>query len=86
MRNFDFSKMWHVLAVIGFALGSIFILNMIFDMEYSNQGSLDVVTGALVETFILTVFFEYLNARQQRRTEAHLQDHLRKVERIIKEK
>jgi hypothetical protein len=85
MSKFDFSKVWHVLAVIAFALTSIFILNMIFNIEYTNEGSLDVITGALVETFILTVFFEYLNARQQRRTEDHLQNHLRAVEKLIKD-
>lgn len=53
-------------------------------MTYSNEGSYDVITGAFVETFILAVFFEYFNSRQQKKFKDHLQEHLRKVEEMIK--
>lgn len=78
------SKPWHILALIAFALTCIYIVNVITGMTYSNEGSFDVITGAFVETFILAVFFEYFNSRQQKKTEKHLQDHLRKVEEMIK--
>jgi hypothetical protein len=78
------SKPWHILALIAFALTCIYIVNVVTGMTYSNEGSFDVVTGAFVETFILAVFFEYFNSRQQKKTEKHLQDHLRKVEEMIK--
>lgn len=86
MNNFDFSKRWHVVVTIIFAISCIWFLNVYLGMTYSNEGSWDVVTGAFVETFILTVFFEYFNSRQMKNTEKHLQEHLRKVERLIERK
>lgn len=77
-------KRWHVVALIAFALTSIFVTNLITGMTYSNEGSFDVITGAFVETFILAVFFEYFNAKHQKEIEKHLQNHLRHVEEMIK--
>jgi hypothetical protein len=78
-------KIWHLLGIILFALTCILIVNQVTGLTYEENGSYDIITGAFVETFILTVFFEFFNSRNQKKVQEHLQDHLRHVEKLIKE-
>ncbi len=78
-------KIWHLLGIILFALTCICIVNFATGLTYTEKGSYDIITGAFVETFILTVFFEFFNSRNQKKVQKHLQEHLRHVEKLIKE-
>jgi len=53
-------------SIIG-ALAGIFALNYFLNMTYTSEGSWDIVSGALVETFVLTCFYQYFEARQTKR-------------------
>ena len=80
------NKKIFVFATIIFALFCIWILNFYLKMEYSNHGSFDIVVGAFVEVFILTVFFHYIEARNEKKMEQRLQNHLDKIEQLINKK
>ena len=51
-----------IFSIIG-ALAAIFLLNRLLGMTYSSEGSWDIVTGAFVETFVLTCFYQFFQAR-----------------------
>lgn len=84
LKNLKMQRPLVAFAFVFFAITCILIWTDLMNIRYTNEGSLDIVTGAFVEVFILTVFFEFINARQQKNFEKHLQAHLRKIEELIK--
>lgn len=68
------------------AIICIYIANRFLGMTYDTEGSFDILTGAFVEVLILSAYFEFINARGQKNMESHLQNHLRHIEQLIKQK
>lgn len=77
-------KIFVVITIVG-ALAAIFLVNRFLGITYDNRGSFDVITGALVETFILTVFFQYAQAQQQKQTDKAMQLHFQQIERMLRD-
>jgi hypothetical protein len=80
------NKKVFVAGTILFALFAIWVVNRTTGMTYDARGSFDIITGALVETFVLTVFFQYFGAKSERKMEDRLQKHLDKIEQLEKER
>jgi hypothetical protein len=62
------------------AIVAIALLNYFLGITYSKDGSFDIITGAFVEVFILTVFFEYAAARTRHKQDRQMEAHLKKIE------
>jgi hypothetical protein len=62
------------------ALVAIVLLNYYLNMTYSSKGSFDIIIGAFVEVFILTVFFEYASAKDRKKQDLKNKQHMQKIE------
>jgi hypothetical protein len=79
------SRISFLILTIAGALTAIFIMNWYLDMQYSNEGSFDIITGAFVEVFILTVFFEYASARDRKANEDKTEKQLNQIISAVRE-
>lgn len=64
--------------------GLIFITNNLYNITYKHEGSFDIITGALVEIFLFAIWLEYKSAKDQKKSEEKLDQHIAKIEKLIK--
>jgi uncharacterized membrane protein YqhA len=83
-KNIDMSKWRNLFITNIIAIAAIVFLNWFLKMNYSNEGSFDILVGAFIEVLILGAYFEFINQRGQKNLEQHLQEHLRHIEQLIK--
>lgn len=76
-----------VFLISGFLLGMALLLtvNAIFDLKFTKDGSYDILTGAIIEFFFLQFLLEFWHTKSQKLTKKHLDDHLDRIEKLIKE-
>jgi uncharacterized membrane protein YqhA len=86
MKTIDMSKFKNLFITNTIAVLAIVFFNWYFQIDYSNEGSFDIIVGAFIEVLILGAYFEFINQRSQKNLEKHLQEHLRKIEEQIKKR
>lgn len=57
-----------------------------FSITYHKIGSLDIISGAIVEFFLFGLLLDLYHKRQVKIYKKELQDHLREIEKLIREK
>jgi Na+/pantothenate symporter len=85
-KTVDMSKWKNLFITNAIAIIAIVFFNWFFKINYSKEGSFDIIAGAFLEVLILGAYFEFINQRSQKNLENHLQTHLREIERLIKKK
>jgi fructose-specific phosphotransferase system IIC component len=79
-KTIDMSKWRNLIITNIIAIIAIIFLNSFFNINYSNDGSLDIIIGAFIEVLILGAYFEFINQRGQKNLENRLQEHLKQLE------
>ena len=80
------SKWRNLFITNAIAIFAIVFFSWVFKLNYSSEGSYDIIAGAFLEVLILGAYFEFINQRGQKNLEKHLQDHLRQIEEQIKKR
>jgi hypothetical protein len=83
-KTVDMSKFRNLMITNTIAVLAIVFFNWLFKINYSKDGSYDIIVGAFIEVLILGAYFEFINQRSQRNLEKHLQAHLRKIEQYLR--
>jgi thiol:disulfide interchange protein len=72
-----------IFCLIGFAL--FITWNSFANMTWDSNGSLDIVSGALLEFFFLQIALQMWNSKQNQNIQNHLKNHLAEIEKMIRE-
>jgi hypothetical protein len=72
---------------VSFMVGALLFIiwDISFIANWNSEGSLDIISGAIVEFFFLTVVLQYWSAKNQKQNENQLKSHLKEIEKLLRE-
>jgi hypothetical protein len=69
---------------VGIGAGFLLAWNDFADIHWEHSGSIDIVSGAILEFFLFQLALFFFNDRQTKKMKCELDSHLTKIESLIK--
>ena len=78
-------RSWKYVLLIAAGIVAFMLFNWFMKPHWTNDASIDIIIGVLLDFFVISVIFTWYNDRQAENFKEHLQNHLRFIEYLIKE-